>query len=363
MASEQNDVICFFNSCKAWGGGEKWHLEMAIRLFQNGFKVVVCAAPESRLFQRAISAGIPVYGFNIGNFGFLNLRLRKKLTAFFVEHSVKHLILNLPADLKCAGLAAKQARVSDIVYRRGSAIAVKNSLFNQYLFKNVVHRIIANSKETKRTILTNNRNLIAAEKIHVIYNGIDIKRFDEQVVEEKTTNNDKIIIGNLGRLEPQKNQMFLLHVLKRVRAQGVNAMLRIGGSGRLENELQTEIQKLELSSYVEMPGFIDDVKSFMTQIDIFALSSLWEGFGYVLIEAQACYKPVVAFNVSSNPEVLTKGGVLVPVNDEEAFAQAIIDLSNNKRKAKEIGKDGRSFVTECFDINQTTQNLIQFLNK
>ena len=363
MASESKSVICFFNSCKAWGGGEKWHLEMASRLFAEGYRVMVCASPKGRLFQRAMSAGIPVFPFEIGNLSFLNIFLRKRIEKFFRKNQVEHVILNLPSDLKCAGVAAKNAGVPDIVYRRGSAIAIKNSRYNRLLFKNIVHRVIANSEETKRTILAHNNRLIAAEKIFVIHNGIDLQRFDAQEVDLKAHSEKSVVIGNLGRLEPQKNQMFLLRVLQLVRKQGVNAVLRIGGAGRLEADLRAEVQRLGLSKYVELTGFVDDVKSFMAQLDIFALSSLWEGFGYVLVEAQALSKPVVAFRVSSNPEVVTDGGILVPTGDERAFADAIVYLSSHQKEAQQMGNAGRRFVASHFDIDRTTQKLIGFIEQ
>lgn len=336
---------------------------MALRLFHEGHRVIVCASPKGRLFQRATSAGLPVYVFKIGNFSFLNPFLRKRLERFFRYHEIKHVILNLPSDLKCAGIAAKNAGVPDIVYRRGSAIPIKNSRFNRYLFKNIVHRVIANSEETKRTILSVNKQLIGLDKIFVIHNGIDLKRFDEQDVDIKTANDNVIVIGNLGRLEPQKNQLFLLRTLQLVREQGINAILRIGGAGRLESEIRAEIKRLQLDKYVELTGFVDDVKSFMTQIDIFALSSLWEGFGYVLVEAQACRKPIVAFHVSSNPEVVTDGGILVPTHNEQAFADAIVHLSTHTGEAHKMGKAGRQFVETNFDISKTTQKLIHFLEQ
>ncbi|MDA3865140.1 MAG: glycosyltransferase family 4 protein [Salinivirgaceae bacterium] len=362
MASD-NQIICFFNSCKAWGGGEKWHLEMAMRLHTKGYNVLVCAAPDSRLCQRAKSAGIPVKTFRISNLSFLNPFLHLRLKRFFKALPIKHVLLNLPSDLKTAGFAAHRANIPDIVYRRGSAIPVKNSLINRFLFGKVVHRIIANSEETKRTILQNNQRIINAENIHIIYNGIDLERFDAQEHEPPENEENKLILGNLGRLEPQKNQLFLLDILENIRRKGIPAVLHIGGAGRLEQELRTEINRRNLTNYVHMPGFIDDVKSFMMQLDVFLLPSMWEGFGYVLIEAQACSKPIVAFDTSSNPEIVKHNntGILVETNNVEQFSDAIATLYNNPKKRLLMGRNGRTFVQQRFDISQTTKKLIEFI--
>ncbi|WP_462280069.1 glycosyltransferase family 4 protein [Salinivirga cyanobacteriivorans] len=359
---EDQKVICFFNSCKAWGGGEKWHFEMAQRLLAEGMQVIMCAAPDTRLAQRARAAGIPLYEFRIGNLSFLNPFLKARLSRFFKRMDVTHIVLNLPADLKAAGIAARSAGVPDIVYRRGSAIPISNTWLNRYLFKKVVDRVLANSEETRRTILQKNGNFIDPERIKVIYNGIELERFDAEETEHYEREGRAVILGNLGRLEAQKNQLFLLDVAEILRERGYNFNLKIGGDGRLREMLEHEINNRSLQEYVHLTGFVDDVKSFMNHIDIFLLSSLWEGFGYVLVEAQACKKPIVAFDISSNPEVVShkKNGLLVPVNDKEAFADAVMQLIDDEKARELMGRNGRQRTQRMFDIKQTTKNLIEF---
>src|SRR6056297_642637 len=173
QSSTSSRVICFFNTNKEWGGGEKWHFDMARRLHDRGQEVILCAYPDSSLYHKALEAEIPVYSFKIKNLSFINFQLINKLRNFFKKKQVTHLLLNLPSDLKTAGRAARAANINHIIYRRGSAIPISNSFSNRYLFKHVVDYLIVNSEETKRTILSNNSNLFDEHKIHVIYNGID----------------------------------------------------------------------------------------------------------------------------------------------------------------------------------------------
>lgn len=364
MATGNEKISCFFNSCKDWGGGEKWHFEMALRLKEANENVIVCANPEGKLYRRCKNAGLKVYGFKISNLSFLNPFTRRRLSRFFKTYPIAHIILNLPADLKSAGQMAAKAKVPDIIYRRGSAIPIKDTKLNRHLFDNVVTRVIANSEETKRTIVANNVELIAPQKISVIYNGIDVEGFENQGVDVVAREKDTIVLGNLGRLVPQKNQAFLIEVMKQLRDTGVKAQMVIGGDGKLKDELKELVQKYKLEDSVIMPGFISDVKSFMSNIDIFLLSSLWEGFGYVLVEAQMCNNPVVAFNISSNPEVVKdqSTGILVPVNDQNAFVDAVVSLINNQQKRELMGRNAKARAKSKFDIKQTTIKLIEFLN-
>ncbi len=359
MGKEINGKICFFNSCKNWGGGEKWHLDMAGQMYQSGYDVVLCAHPASPLFEKAKQNKLLCFPFAISSFDMLNPLKEKKIAHFFKEQKVQHLILNLPSDLKVAGLAAKKADVPDIIYRRGSAIPIKPSLLNKYLFGAVVHRILANSKETKRTINAKGK-LIHPDKISVIYNGID---FDGLPSVKKRALKKPFVLGNMGRLVPQKNQQFLLKVMLELIKRNCDVRLKIAGSGALENELKTEINSLGLAEKVQLCGHRG--MDFMNETDLFVHSSLWEGFGYVLVEAQATGLPVVAFENSSNPEVVRNGetGVLVPENDVQAFASAVQAFYSDAEKYQGFSNKAKEWSRNQFSMQQSFDSFLAFLQQ
>ena len=365
QSSTSSRVICFFNTNKEWGGGEKWHFDMAKRLHDRGQEVILCAYPDSPLYHKALEAKIPVFSFKIKNLSFINFGLLSKLRDFFKNKQVTHLLLNLPSDLKTAGRAARAANINHIIYRRGSAIPITNSFLNRYLFKNIVDRMIVNSEETKRLIFSGNPNIFDEEKIHVIYNGIDLDNYSDNEVAFRSNDKKEIVLGNLGRLEKQKNQKFLIDVVSLLHQKGYNVKLQIAGSGRLEQELKNFIKEKQLDSYINILGFTEDVKFFLMSIDIFVLSSLWEGFGYVIVEALACHRPVVAFDTSSNPEIVNHGndGFLVPKNDLNSFADAIIYLIENPELIRSMGDYGAKKVKNSFNIQTTTNNLLNFLQQ
>ena len=138
----QKSKICFFNSNKEWGGGEKWHFEMACNLFLNDFDILVVAQPKSVLLEKIKTKGINSKSVKLNNISFLNPIKIFQLVKLFRQNNINILILNLPSDLKAAGLAAKSAGVKKIIYRRGSAIAVKNTFINRFYY------FISNSKSS-----------------------------------------------------------------------------------------------------------------------------------------------------------------------------------------------------------------------
>lgn len=357
---EKQTKICFFNTHKSWGGGEKWHFDTASRLSESGFPVLVATNINSELSRKARQAGLPTANFSLGNISFLNPFKMWRLLKFFQNQKVSRIILNLPADLKSAGIAARLAGIERIIYRRGSAIPVKDTFFNRFLFRRIITGVIANSEETKETLLNNNRNLIPVRRIHVIYNGIDLEAWDRQPTESLSFRKDSsIVLGHAGRLCRQKNQKFLIEVAGKLKSKDVPFHLVIAGEGEMREELEAYARDQGLDKHVEFLGFCHDMKSFMGNIDVFLLSSIWEGFGYVLVEAMACQKPVVAFDSSSTPEVVVNGlnGYLTPPQDLDAYVEAIVKIVSNHDLQQTFGAAGRKRVEEHFEIEKNLGKL------
>ncbi len=357
-------TVCFFNSTKAWGGGEKWHYDISTRLSKKHYPIVIAAHKKGELYKRLRKKGMRVLPFNISNISFLNPIKIFSLVRFFKKYKIKTVILNLPADLKAAGVAAKIAGVPKIIYRRGSAIPIKNSVLNRWLFSHVITTIIANSEMTKHTILARNSNLFNPNKIHVIYNGINLKKFDKR--EKKTLYRKKeqeIILGTAGRFTKQKNHHFLIDLAHELKKRNLFFKILIAGTGKLESEIKNRTIRENIYETFVFLGFQKNIKSFMCSIDLFLLPSLWEGFGYVIVEAMACHKPVIAFNISSNPEIIKNesNGILTPVNDVKAFADAIENLYGNNKEISLLGNNAREWVEEKFDISTTVSEVEQVL--
>lgn len=355
--------ICFFNTAKAWGGGEKWHFEVSKYLFDKGYDVMVIAKHESVLLQKLKETGVPCKGINLSNLSFLNPFKYRSVYTLLKKEGFTTIVMNLSRDIKVAGPSAKKARLKRIIYRRGSAIPIKNTFLNRYYFKKVLTEVLANSEATKKTILANNPDLFPEDKITVIHNGIDLGKIKTQTKSLKTSDSKEITLLNLGRLEFQKNQTFLIHLSKHLKDKNVPHKMIIGGSGRLQEQLEALIEELGVSHEVVLKGFIEDPIYFIQQADVFVLPSFWEGFGYVLAEAALCRKPIIAFNISSNPELVLDGetGFLVPEGDLDAFAKKVLFLYDNPDVRDTMGNAGFTHVSEHFDKEKQIKKIEAFL--
>ncbi len=357
-------TICFFNTTQSWGGGEKWHLETCSHMFNNGYKVLFITNEKSELYKKLQKTKINHIGLNITNLSFTNLFTINKVKRILKKNNVETIIINLSRDLKIAGLSSKIAGVNRIIYRRGSAIPIKNSFINRYYFKNIITDILANSAATKKTVLQNNPKLFPEKKIQVIYNGIDVDAFiAKEYNPTYIKNKNELVLVNLGRLEFQKNQKFLIELAKELKKRAVKFKLIIGGEGRLKNELIELTKNYNLEKEILFPGFIEKPKDLILSGDIFLLSSLWEGFGYVLAEAALCKKPIIAFNTSSNPEVVKNNisGFLTPLNDINIFADKVEYLKNNPTKMNEMGFNGYQNTLDTFDSKKNQKLIEEYL--
>lgn len=357
--------ICFFNSNKAWGGGEKWNHHFALLLRDAGYTVYVVTNKNSALHEKLVDEPeINLSEFSISNLSFLNPISFLKLRNFFKKNKIDSVIMALPSDLKTAGTAAKAAGVPQIIYRRGIAVPIRNTKLNRYLFSKIIDVLIVNSYETKKMVLKNAPNLINDDRIKLIYNGFSVKEFDAQkTVPLLLRKNNEIIIGNAARLTIQKGQKYLIEAAAILRDKGINFKVVIAGKGELQDELMGLVRKFHLEERVQFPGFIEDMKAFYTSIDIFCLPSLWEGFGYALVEAMTLKKPVVAFKISSNPEVVEDKvtGILVESGNAKQLANALEELIQNKELRLEMGQHGREKVLKNFDTPLVLGKLIDII--
>lgn len=165
--------------------------------------------------------------------------------------------------------------------------------------------------------------------ISVIYNPIETAKV-QQLANEPITDMwfhemDGPIILGVGRLIPQKDFPTLMRSIALVRQQRP-VRLVILGEGPDRDSLISLATELGIIDYCELPGFVSNPYKYMKRASVFALSSRWEGFGNVVVEAMSCGTPVVCTDCPSGPsEILENGrwGRLVPVGDVDALALAI----------------------------------------
>jgi len=167
------------------------------------------------------------------------------------------------------------------------------------------------------------------DSMDVVYNPVVIPEISDRAAEpvdhEWFGSGEPAVVLGVGSLSRQKDFPTLVRAFARLRQQRETRLVVLGeGSERERVEAVAESEGV--ADEVWMPGFVDNPYRYMQRADVFALSSAWEGFGNVVVEAMACGTPVVSTDCPSGPaEILDDGtyGPLVPVGDDAALADAV----------------------------------------
>ncbi len=136
----------------------------------------------------------------------------------------------------------------------------------------------------------------------------------------------------------------------------------IVGDGPLREDLEELAKNLEIEHHVIFTGFRTDIPNILGFLDIFVMSSMWEGLGLSAIEAMLAGKPVVASNVDGLPEVVLdqETGILVPPGEPKVLADAICTLLDSPEKRREMGEKGRQRAIRHFNIDKMVRDYEEF---
>jgi glycosyltransferase involved in cell wall biosynthesis len=356
--------ICFINTTRFWGGGEKWHFETSTYLAERGHQVLAIVHPGGELHRRLAATPVDCLPMVITNYSFLNPLKFLKLCRTLRRKAIRVVVFNGSAEVKLGAPAARCARVQAIVYRRGLAVPVKNTFANRVLYGRWITHFLTNSCATTQILFQDLRVRDAASKTKTVYNGIDIQRFISAYgTASSGPKETSLTLGTAGRLEREKGHLHLLEMAARLKQRQLDFRLLIAGEGSQRPVLEKRIAQMGLTQCVHLLGFTADMPGFLRQLDIFVFPSLWEGFGYAAAEAMAAGLPVVAYDVASNREVVAPDvtGFLVPAEDIAALTEKTIMLAQAPELRKHMGLNGLNRVRECFDQEKQRQTLERYL--
>lgn len=169
-----------------------------------------------------------------------------------------------------------------------------------------------------------------SERIETLYNRIDVEAVQaEQVSREAAREHlglpqDAWVVGNVGRLHPDKDQATLIRGFAQALPQlPAGSLLVIMGSGRLESDLKALALQLDISDSVRFSGQVPNGRRYFKAFDVFALTSDHEPFGMVLLEAMAAGVKVICSDCGGAREVVQGVGDLFPLGDASVLSQCI----------------------------------------
>lgn len=310
-----------------------------------------------------------------------------KLSEMIKERKVPHFQVTMrsPFDLVAAFRLAAYCRKENIEvihtnFLRENYIAILSRLFRpktKVIYTNHVmldngrllrlfnklltpfdHKIIAVCTLGKDMMVQNN---VVADKIHVVFNGVDVKQFDaiekSTLREELGIDADTVVISCLSRFDEFKGNRFLIDSIIALSKRNISTKycFVLANEGPLWDEMKGIAKEQGILDRIHFIGFRKDIKNILSGSNFYVNPSEWEALSFAIVEALGTGLPVVSTDTGGTPDIIneTSGcGLLVPYQDTEAMADALEKCINDRSLVKQMSIKAKENVRKNFNLDK-----------
>ncbi|MDW6003092.1 glycosyltransferase [Vibrio mangrovi] len=325
--------IIFRISYMGFGGAEQVFLSVARTLMSDNEVLFVTDRRDGASYETLLKENIPVRSLDAKR-TFLSLFSFKQvindfepdvILSAYPDTNAACLLSAFLARHKAKVVVSEHASIIEHFRHKPALTRLKVRLIVQFLYR-MADKVVAVSEGVMRDIVPLVKR---ADKCCFIHNPV---RFHHPAVGSGLQDGERKTILAVGRVTPQKDYMTLLGAVRELieiqHRHDIQVMIVGGTHDSAEmSRLEGYIEQHQLQPYITFVGFSDQVESYYARADLFVLSSAWEGFGNVIVEALAFGLPVVSTDCRSGPaEILQDGkfGRLVTVGDSAGLAESII---------------------------------------
>jgi glycosyltransferase involved in cell wall biosynthesis len=204
-----------------------------------------------------------------------------------------------------------------------------------------------------------------ASQYRVLRSGVDASLYEApegaraRVRERLGATPQEVVVGSIANFKPQKSPLDFIEAARRARLREPRLRFFIAGDGILRPAVERAIAAADLGGVVHLLGWRDDVPELLAAMDIFLLTSVFEGLPRVVLQAMAASVPVVATDTGGVGEIVVDGdtGRMVPPGNPRAAADAIVELANDPEMRRRIATAARSRLGDEFDIRRMLREL------
>lgn len=309
---------------------------------------------------------VPIIDLPLTSFYDANMvRQTRRFASYLKQHNVEivhsHDFYSNIFGIAGALLARTRGRIASKRETTGTRTTAQRTV-ERNAFK-LAHAVVANATAVKDQLIGEG---VRQDKIAVIYNGIDLTRFDQNGTREDALARlnleivpERPVITMVANFEYRvKDHPMLLRTAQRVTREVPEAIFVIAGEGELRAETEQLAAQLGVKDSCLFTGRCASVPDLLAASDICLLTSQAEGFSNSILEYMAAGRPVVATNVGGASEAIVEGetGHLVKSGDDEAMAQRIVELLRNPQRRRQMGLQGRNVVDQRFSLQSRLAN-------
>jgi len=371
---KQKHILYLIDELKVKGGTEKHLYELAIGMADAGFRVSIFALAEGEYAEEfKINSKISYLCLNVKRIYDVN----GLSTIFSISRYIKQQKVDIVQSFHTASdllgpIAARLSfqRIKVLSSRRdlGYTKSHRHVQIQRYI-NHFVDGILANSTAVKNSIIANEQ--CAADKIYVIFNGIDVKPFASDSTrrrlkrDELKVDADAILIGSVGNIRPVKGYDLLVEAASKVCRDNSAVRFFHVGDGDMKEPFVKRCSELGIAHKFIFLGALENVIEFLSALDIYVQPSRSEGFSNAILEAMASGLPVVATSVGGNNEIVENGrtGFLVASEDIENLADRILKLTYEADARRSMGALGQEKTMSDFDLFHMIHNYERYYNE
>jgi phosphatidylinositol alpha-1,6-mannosyltransferase len=367
------------------GGSGRWFWEMYRRLPREAFAIVAGEHSQAAGFDAAHEFNIyrlPLYFPDYGVFSIAGVNRYRRLA-----RQVSHIIgVEGAAAVHCGALlpdgwigrqVAAKLGIPYLTYLHGEELCyTETSRELNWMARRILRdaaTVIANGRNTEQIALEHWR--LPSQKVRVVHPGVDTNRFlpapPNRQLREELGWGDRPVILTVGRLQKRKGHELLIAALPSICERIPQVLYAIVGSGPEHESLVNLVARLELQDHVLFHGDLtdDQLVSYYQQCDLFVLPNRRlggdiEGFGMVLLEAQACGKPVIAGASGGTSETIDAPhtGRLVESESPNLLAEEVIRILADADACARMGAKARQWAVQHFDWSQVPSRLLDHIH-
>lgn len=368
MKNDQSRRVCVFCECWESGGIESFMYNVLSNIDLNGLEVDIVASQlkDSIFTDRLKNIGIKFCELSgnqkriIKNYRMFSKLLKER------QYDVLHMNI-FHAISFVYGISARKNKVKTLIAHShntkiGRCRSYAFKIILHWFFKSFYYRIFTDfwacSADAAEFMFP--QKTLIHKGFELIPNGIDTGRFSfckearEKIRGELGASNKHVLL-NIGRLCEQKNQIFLLDVMKVLTEAGLDCILLLVGEGEILSELHKKAEMLHLTNRVVFYGTVSNVEDILCAGDVFVFPSIFEGFGIAALEAQAAGLPVICSEHIPKEAFLTEHIQSVSLNEgAEKWAETVINVFEHFGRSKNSAETVKN---KGFDIKKTAKKI------
>ena len=360
--------IGFFIGSLRTGGAEKHVLDIITNLDKSKYVPYLLLFKYDGQYKKSFEKlGIDFREFPLSKFNLFQYLYRLyDYTKYLKKNKIDVLHIHLIGTYTFACLGAYFAGVKDViitwhnVYDEDKIKSSTKNWFKRIRIKFVIkfaslfaNKIVAVSNEVK--IVNTRIYKCNPDKVYVVHNGI--KKIEKVRVDKKS--DDCFTIGIIGSLTYQKGHEYLLISMVSLLDKYPQIKLKIAGGGPLEEPLKKFVIKNELQNSILFLGDHKNIPMLLSELDLWVMSSLYEGFSIALLEAMSAEVPIIATDVGGNSEAIIsdKFGLIIPPKSPESITKSIEFMINNPDYRRKVAINSKKMFENNFTLGTMIDKL------